>query len=158
MEFFTVAFFGHRYIDNSFVIDDKLYSCIKNIVAEHEFVEFIVGKNGEFDTLATSAVRRFMRRGLGQKCSLGLVLPYCTAEYRNNEKSFEEFYSSVEISYAASIAHPKGAIKSRNFEMVDRANLIICYVNRSSGGAYTAVEYAKSRGVPIINLAEEENL
>jgi len=41
----------------------------------------------------------------------------------------------------------------RNREMVERADLIICYIEHNRGGAYQAIQYAEKRGKTIINLA-----
>ena len=71
----------------------------------------------------------------------------------NNEESYHDYYSDVEISYAASKAHPKAAIQLRNREMVDRAELVLCCIERKSGGAYQTVLYAKKQNKQIINLA-----
>jgi hypothetical protein len=38
--------------------------------------------------------------------------------------------------------------------MVDRADMIICYVKKNEGGAYQTIQYAKRIGKTIINLAE----
>lgn len=43
----------------------------------------------------------------------------------------------------------------RNREMAERADLIICYIEHQSGGAYQAVQYAEKLGKTVINLAEE---
>ena len=84
-----------------------------------------------------------------------LVLPYPTAEYLNNEKYFHDYYTDVEISHAASKAHPKAAIQIRNRELVDRADLILCYIEHKNGGAWQTVQYAIKQGKSVINLAEE---
>lgn len=65
----------------------------------------------------------------------------------NNEESYHDYYSDVEISYAASKAHPKAAIQLRNREMVDRADLVLCCIERKSGGAYQTVLYAKKQNI-----------
>ncbi len=57
MEIFTVAFFGHRYIEDFFKIDDYLYEVIKQVIDEHEYVDFLVGGMGDFDHFASSAVK-----------------------------------------------------------------------------------------------------
>lgn len=41
-----------------------------------------------------------------------------------------------------------------NKSMVDRADLIICAVERKCGGAWTAVKYADDQGKEIINLVK----
>lgn len=89
--------------------------------------------------------------------ALVLVLPYPTAGYLNNEEMFHEYYTNVEISYAASTAHPKAAIQIRNREMVDRADLIVCYIEHEKGGAWQTIQYALNQGKKIINLAELYN-
>ena len=81
-----------------------------------------------------------------------LILPYPTAEYLNNEYYFHNYYTDVEISYTASAAHPKSAIQIRNREMVDRADLIICYIEHEKGGAWQTVEYAIKQGKTVINI------
>ena len=155
MEIFTVAFFGHRYIDNPFRIEERLEEHIYRLLAEKEYVDFLVGRDGEFDQFASSAVLRVRKRYRDDNSSLILVLPYARAEYLNNEESYHNYYSEVEISYEASKAHPKAAIQIRNREMVDRADLILCCIEREKGGAWQTVQYAIKQGKTVINLAEE---
>ena len=40
----------------------------------------------------------------------------------------------------------------RNREMVDRADLVICYIEHKEGGAYKTVQYALMMGKTVINL------
>ena len=87
--------------------------------------------------------------------ALVLALPYPTAEYLNNENYFHDYYTDIEISHTASVAHPKSAIQIRNREMVDRADLIICYIEHEKGGAWQTVQYAIEQEKTVINLAEE---
>ena len=84
--------------------------------------------------------------------ALVLVLPYPTAEYINNQNYFEDYYRNIEISYAASKAYPKPAIQIGNREMVVRADLVVCYIEHSEGGAYKTVQYALMTGKVVINL------
>ena len=153
LEIFTVAFFGHRYIDNPFKVEDMLEEQIKTLINEKEYVDFLVGRNGEFDQCVSSTVLRVRKNYRNDNSSLVLMLSYPTAEYINNQNYFDDYYNDIEISYAASNAHPKAAIQIRNREMVDRANLIICYIEHNEGGAYKTVKYASEQNKPIINLA-----
>ena len=156
LNIFTVAFFGHRYVDDILKVERLLEKQIREIIDENEYVEFLVGRNGGFDQCASSTVLRVRKIHRDDNSALVLVLPYPSAEYINNEKSFHDYYDDVEISYAASIAHPKSAILIRNREMIDRADLVICYVERARGGAWRAAEYAAKRGKKVINLANEK--
>ena len=154
LEIFTVAFFGHRYIDNPLKVEELLEEQIRKLINEKEYVDFLVGRNGDFDQCVSSTVLRVRKNVRDDNSSLILVLPYPTAEYLNNEEYFHDYYSDVDISYAASKAHPKSAIQIRNREMVNRADLIICFVERNSGGAYKTIEYAKKQNKTVVNIAE----
>lgn len=157
MRIFSVAFFGHRYVDNIIRVEELLEEQIRKLIDENEYVDFLVGRNGDFDQCVSSSVLRVRKNHRDDNSALVLVLPYPTSEYLNNEESFYNYYTNVEISHVASVAHPKSAIQIRNREMVDRAGLIICYIEREKGGAWQTVKYAIKQGKPVTNLAEMAN-
>ncbi len=158
MEVYTVAFFGHRNIDNSFQIENRLDVIIKKLIREKTYVEFLVGRNGEFDQYVSSAIIRAKRKYRDDNNFHNLVLPYATAEYLNNTQSFEEYYDEIEICQESAQAHFKSAIQIRNRKIVDRADLIICCIEHESGGAYQTIRYAQKQNKKIINLAIEETV
>ena len=47
MSIYTVSLFGHRYIDNVSDVEDKLDPIIENLLNTKEYVEFLIGRNGE---------------------------------------------------------------------------------------------------------------
>ncbi len=83
-------------------------------------------------------------------------MPYETKEWRDNKEYFEEYYDEIELCHDSATSHFKGAIQRRNKYMVDRANLLICYV-KEDGGAYKTMQYAIGKGKKVINLCEFEN-
>ena len=113
-----------------------------------------MGRNGDFDQCVSSTVLRVRKNVRDDNSSLILVLAYPTAEYLNNEEYFHDYYSDVDISYTASKAYPKSAIQIRNREMVDKADLIICFIEENTGGAWQTIQYAIAQEKNIINLAE----
>lgn len=155
LNIYTIAFFGHRRIENSYEVEAKLEQYIFKFLFEHEYVDFLVGRNGDFDRHASSAIRKARKKRGEDNSSLVLMLPYLTAEYLNNKDYYHDYYTDVEISYTASISHPKSAIQIRNREMADRADLIICYIEHKKGGAWQTVDYAIKQGKKVINLANE---
>lgn len=156
MEIYTVSLFGHRQLDDPFSIERKLETIVRNLLAEKEYVEFLVGRDGEFDLLAASVIKR-CRKVVGEENSVLIwMLPYMTAEYRNHEEDYLNYYDDVEVSQNAAGAHPKGAMQIRNREMVDRSTLVIFCVERSSGGAYQTMKYAMKQEKDIINLCADE--
>ena len=156
LDIFTVAFFGHRYIDNPLKVEELLEKQIRKLINEKEYVDFVVGLNGEFDQCVSSTVLRVRKNVRDDNSALVLMLSYPTAEYLNNEEYFHDYYTDVEISYSASMAHPKSAIQIRNREMVDKADLVICYIEHNVGGAWQTIQYAIRQGKNVINLAEKQ--
>ena len=154
MNLYAVSFFGHRQIDNVFVIEQRLEMMIRKLLVSKEYVEFLVGRDGEFDQLVASTVRRCKRTVRDDNSALILVLPYATAEYRNNEHSFHAYYDEIEICAESAEKHYKSAHQIRNRTMVDRSDLIVFCVEHNSGGAYQTMQYAKKANANIINLPD----
>lgn len=128
---------------------------IRILPESKEYVEFLVGRNGEFDQLVSSTVRRVKRNYRDDNSALVLVLPYLSAEYEKNEEAFQEYYDEVEICQSSSAAHFKAAMQLRNREMVDRSDLVVCYIEHNSGGAFQTVQYAKKKNKEIVNLSDQ---
>lgn len=61
MNTYTVSFFGHRMIEDSLMIEHCLEIFIRKLLREKEYVEFLVGRDGEFDQLVSSVIRRCKR-------------------------------------------------------------------------------------------------
>ena len=151
---FTVCFFGHRRIDDFQAVEITVESLITKIISEHSYVECIVGRDGDFDQIVTSAIRRYKKSNDIGDCSLTWIMPYMKAEYKHNQESFERYYDSVELCEASAHAHPKAAIQIRNRAMIDCADLCVFYVIENRGGAYKTLRYAYKADVGIINLAD----
>lgn len=108
MEIYTVSFFGHRQLDDFMGAERRLEKLIRELLAEREYVEFLVGRNGDFDQLAASTVLRLKRTVRDDNSSLVLVLPYLTAEYVNNRDSFESYYDEIEVKSPFRLLRSKG--------------------------------------------------
>ena len=153
MEIYTVSFFGHREIENALEVERKLEAKITELIQTKQYIEFLVGREGEFDILAASVVRRVKKQMDYGNCSLIWVLPYMKAEFRDNEKNYLDYYDDVEICEQSAKVHFKSAMQIRNRAMVDRSDLVICCIQHKSGGAYKTVQYAQKQGQTVINIA-----
>ena len=91
MKTFTVSFFGHRYLTDFKALEDELEELIGILFMAHEYVELLVGRNGDFDRIVSTAIRRAQKNYGHENSAHILVLPYMTAEYINNEESFYSF-------------------------------------------------------------------
>ena len=154
LRLYTVSFFGHRIIEDFNRAEANVETLIRDLLLQKEYVEFLVGRGGDFDQIVSSAVKRLQRRIRADNSSLVCVLPYPTAELRNHEKSFRDYYDEIEICDAAQNSYPKRAYQIRNRQMVDRSDLVVFCVEHRSGGAYQTMRYAQKQGKQIINLAE----
>jgi len=156
LDVYTVSFFGHRQVDRFFETEEKVTELVRKLITKKEYVEFLIGRDGEFDQIVASTVRRAKRDLRDDNSELVWVLAYPKAEYTDNADSFDEYYDRVEICDEAARSHPKAAIQVRNRSMVDRSDLVVCYVEHETGGAFQTMEYAIKIGKEIINLSLEE--
>lgn len=152
---YTVSFFGHRIIEQPLLIEQSLEELIGSLLRSKEYVEFLVGRNGDFDQLVSSAIRRCKREIRDNNSTHVWVLPYATADYRDNEEDYRAYYDEIEVFDSAG-KHFKAAFQARNRNMVDRADLVVFYVERNEGGAYQTMRYAIQQGKQYINLADKQ--
>ena len=156
LDVYTVSFFGHRQIIYSSEAQLKVYKLVKRLITEKEFVTFLLGRDGEFDQIAVSTIRRAKQEVRNDNSEIVWVLAYQKAEYINNIEFFNEYYDRVEICDKSARRHPKATIQVRNQNMVDRSDLVACYVERYTGGAFQTKAYAERIGKCVINLADTE--
>lgn len=155
LNIFTVSFFGHRSIERASEIDNRLEKLLHDLITQKEYIEFLIGRDGEFDLLASAAIKRAVREHGYGNTHFTLVLPYMKAEYRDNEKEYLDYYDEVEVCAESADTHPKSAILVRNRNLVDRSDLVVCCIQHKRGGAYKTIQYAEKQGKRIINLAYE---
>lgn len=153
-----VSLFGHRIIEDYNFVENKLYELLRIVMQKgSREIEFLVGRNGDFDLMAASVIRKLKKETGREEVFLTLVLPYETAELRNNTESFESYYDSIEICEASADQNFKYAIVARNRDMIDHSDMVVVYVKNESGGAYQALKYAEKNQKRIINLYHTQN-
>lgn len=158
MNIYTVSFFGHRYIERETEIESRLDKLLHDLIIQKEYVDFLIGRDGEFDLLASAVIKRAIRNYGYGNTHFTLVLPYMKAEYRDNEQSYLDYYDEVEICSESAKTHPKSAIQVRNRSLVDRSDLVVCCIQHKSGGAYKTIRYAEKKGKRIVNLAGDHSI
>lgn len=155
LNIYTVSFFGHRSIERASEVENRFDKLLHELITQKEYVEFLIGRDGEFDLLASAAIKRAVREYGYGNTHFTLVLPYMKAEYRDNKKEYLDYYDEVEVCAESADAHPKAAIQIRNRSLVDRSDLVVCCIQHKSGGAYKTMQYAEKQDKHIINLAYE---
>ena len=148
MNTFTVSLFGHREIADLQHLNELLEPIVKELIQAKLYVSFLIGRNGEFDEYAASIIKHAQKELGKENNEITLVLPYTVADI----EYYEKYYDNIIIPESVYNAHYKSAITLKNRCMIKQSDLIIVYVERNSGGAYTALKYAKKLNKDIINL------
>ena len=149
------AFIGHRE-----VLSDKVEERLKTAIEEqiaNGCKSFTMGTHGEFDKMALRACRLARRAHTEIKIEVVLT-SYHTVE-RKNEFDYIPYQDVETVLYGIEDEHYKRKITVSNKKMIDNCNTLICYVDKriSPSGAKTAMNYAKRKGLKIINLFREED-
>lgn len=147
-DIYRVAFFGHRRIYNIREIEEKLVPILNELILTKEYVEFYIGRNGDFDEFVASVIKRVQKQLDRDNNVMILTLPYTVKDI----EYYEDYYDEIVIPEAIGKAHPKAAITLRNRWMAEICDLIICYIEREEGGAYAAVKYADKKNKAILNI------
>lgn len=149
------CFTGHRNMDSATLgaLSELLDGVLDRLIADGVTV-FRTGGAVGFDTLA--ALKVIERRTICPSISLELCLPCRNQTDRWGERS-RAYYDYI-LSQADRVEYlfdnyVKGCMLARNRRLVDGSQFCIGYCKTAhSGSAYT-LDYAKKKGVRVINLA-----
>ena len=75
-DIFTVCFFGHREIDTVIDIENKVYEIVGNLIRSKGSVEFLAGRNGDFDRIVSSTIIQAKKNEFEANSFHTLILPY----------------------------------------------------------------------------------
>ena len=142
---YRVSFIGHREVENFRFIEEQVEDIVKELIQTKEFVEFYVGRNGEFDIMVASVIKMAQRDYGTSNNSLILVLPYPIADMDDMEKYYDEVWYPQELYNV----HYKAAITKRNEWFVNNSDMLIAYVERDYGGAYECLKKAQQKDIQI---------
>lgn len=142
----TCCFFGHK--DAPSTITPRLEDTIENLIVEHGVLNFLVGNQGQFDSMVLSGLRRLKNKY--PEISYNVVLAYMPTE--KGEWNPYEYWETM-LPEGLEAVHPRYAISKRNEWMVNESDVVVCYIKHSWGGAYKYVEMAQRKKKQILNIA-----
>lgn len=151
-----VCLIGHRRI-NTIEVAPLLESAIKEEL-DNGCRFFTMGTHGDFDKLALSICRK-----LKQQYPDMIIEVVLTSLNKLNQKIDGEIYHQYEdvqtIMYDIENFHFKQQITESNKQMINDSDILICYVstNYTNSGAKTVYNYAKRKGLEIINIYNDNN-
>lgn len=143
--------FGHRDIWTEI---PSLVDILERVIIDENVAVFLTGGMGDFDSKFSSAVRSLQRKYPHIK--LVLVKPYFSNELNTNKEYYEQMYDEIIIPDNVVGVHPKSAITKRNRWICEQSDIIVSYIKREYGGAYSAVKYAAKQGKKIIYISENK--
>lgn len=153
-ETYRVSFIGHRRVDDFRFVEEQLDNLVGELIRTKEYVELYVGKNGDFDTMVASSIKRSQKRFGKANNSLILVLPYPVADM----EYLEDFYDEIWLPDELHGIHFKNAITKRNEWFVNKSDLLIAYVLQENGGAAKCLEMAKKQKILTVNIADNKDI
>lgn len=134
--------FGHR--DAPEQLLPAIEAAVERCAAERGVTEFIVGHYGRFDRLAAVAIQRVRAR---RRIVLTLLLPYLPTRPLSPEFDGSLYPEGMER------VPRRLAIVRANRYAVDHCDALIVYAAHP-GNSARLLDYARSRKVHIVNLAD----
>ena len=149
------CFTGHRKIDGACMsaLSDLLDGVLDRLIAAGVST-FRTGGAVGFDTLA--ALKVLERRERDPSISLELYLPCRDQTNGWGERSrtyYEYILSRADRVVYVRDQYTKGCMLERNRKLVEGSQFCIGYCTTDRGGSAYTLDYAKKKGVRVINLA-----
>ena len=145
LDVFRVSFIGHREVEDFFFVEEQINKAVRELILTKGYVEFYVGRNGEFDILVASVIKRAQKDMGDSNSSLILVIPYPIADM----EAYENYYDDVVYPPELHKVHYKAAITKRNRWLVEHTDLLVAYVTKDKGGAATCLNMAIEQGIDV---------
>jgi len=154
----TCFFSGHRDIppEQFEAVQASIGQAVEYLITQG-VQYFCVGGAFGFDTLAALTV--LQRKQIHPEIRLALILP-CKGHdfsWQGEDKTpFEKICAQADRVLYTSDRYYSGCMNKRNRHMADVSAWGIVYLDRETGGTAYITSYARSVGVKIVNLADEE--
>lgn len=151
----TVCFTGHRNIPQEKHCSEALQHTIIELIKEG-YCYFEAGGALGFDTIAAETVLSLKTHFSHIK--LILILPCLTQadKWSNTDrKRYAEIKQSADKVIYTSRNYYAGCMHKRNRHLVDNSHVCVCYLTKTGGGTFYTVNYAKEKGLRVINIAEQ---
>ena len=155
----TCCFTGHRIIpeDEYAGIQKRLENEIENLIHQGVYL-FIAGGALGFDTMAAQAVIKL--RTEFPHIGLILVPPHAGHTkhwHEKDQKIYGQILEQADVEMHMAEHYYDGCMQARNRYMALNSRFCICYLTKSTGGTAYTVNYAKKKGLRIINLAQSSS-
>ena len=151
----TCCFFGHRTINETEELKERLTKIIEKLIVDENVDTFLFGSKSRFNSLCLELVTEIK----GKYPYIKRV--YVRAEYPDiNEQYTNYLLESYEDTYYPEhiIGSGRAAYVERNYEMINKSHFCIVYYDEQNApttrksGTKIALDYAIKKGNKIINI------
>ena len=153
----TCCFTGHRSLSHEEKL--KVAARLREIIAEQiktGVVFYGAGGALGFDELAAQTVLDMKKEYPHLRLILVLPCEDQTREWRSEDIAvYEDIMRRSDKVVYVSREYTPDCMHKRNRHLVDHSGTCICYLTRASGGTAYTVDYARRKGLRIINVAND---
>ncbi len=152
----VITFAGHSSVSLREKVKETVKEQIKSNIKHNEAISCYVGGYGDFDSICACACKELKKE---YTCiEVVYVTPYMSL---SEQKKIDEMQKSdmIDSSVYPPLENvpPKFAILKRNEWMVEKADLVIVYIEHNYGGAYKTYKTAEHKGKKTINVFDVFN-
>ncbi len=163
----TCCFLGHRKVENADRLEQIIYEKSEQLITKENIYTFLFGSKSKFDDLCYKVISNL------KEIYPHIKRVYVRAEYSEISEDYKnyllEFYEDTYFPEKI-VGAGKCSYVERNYIMIDKSNFCIVYYNpeykppmrknsnrdlfeyQPKSGTHIAYEYAKKKGVNIINV------
>lgn len=140
------TFFGHR--DTPEAARPILQKALRSLIEEDAVYDYLVGHQGAFDRMVLNELKKCKTEYPQIRYAVVLsLLPEGTGDNGiDAETVYPEGLETVPKRFA---------VARRNEWMLKQADVVICYVTHSTGGAAKYVQKAERQGKRVIHIASK---
>lgn len=164
MEPYIVTFLGNKEVSDRQSAFDKTFSLLETLFTGGSetasyFPIFYCGGYGDFGNIASEAIDALRERYPDLESEKLFITPYLTPSYSKTNKYMKQFYDEIVYPPLENVP-PQFAIARRNQWMIDRCDLLIAYMEDTTGNTRKCVEYAvrKNKEVAFVDSGETKKL
>ena len=151
----TCCFFGHRTINETDELRERLREIIEKLIIENSVDTFLFGSKSRFNGLCLELVTKIKEKyPYIKRVYVRAEYPYINEDYKQYLlESYEDTYYPEKI-----LGSGRASYIERNYEMIDNSNYCIVYYDESTAptirksGTKIALDYAIKKGKEIINI------
>ena len=151
----TCCFFGHRTINETDELRERLREIIEKLIIENSVDTFLFGSKSRFNGLCLELVTKIKEKyPYIKRVYVRAEYPYINEDYKQYLlESYEDTYYPEKI-----LGSGRASYIERNYEMIDNSNYCIVYYDKTTAptirksGTKIALDNAIKKGKEIINI------